>query len=87
MKEIDINAEELHENSMFAEDEIKQREPIEQTLQSKEGSNNVFDDFRSQFLHKYYYRMQDNSVYTNIYYTLTVFHKIVYNQEFKAPSN
>lgn len=44
-------------------------------------------DFRSEFLQKYYYRMQDNRVYTSIYYTLTVFHKIVYNQEFRVPSN
>jgi hypothetical protein len=32
MKEIDINAEGLHENYIFAEDEIKESEAIEQTL-------------------------------------------------------
>lgn len=37
----------------------------------------------SKPLQRYYYRMQDNQLYANIYYTLTIFHKIVYNTEFR----
>jgi hypothetical protein len=60
---------------------------VEESLQPKAGSNNILKDFRSEFLQKYYYRMHDNKAYNNIYYTLTVFHKIVYNKEFRVPSN
>ena len=87
MKEIDINAQELHENSIFGEEQIKKSEMVEESLPNKQLSEKNMNDFRRQFLQKYYYRMQDNKLYTNIYYTLTVFHKIVYNQEFRVPLN
>lgn len=31
--------------------------------------------------------MQDNPIYSNIYYTLTVFHKIVYHTAFPSDKN
>jgi hypothetical protein len=45
------------------------------------------NEFQSNYLQNYYYRMQDNKMYANIYYTLTVFHKIVYNTEFRVSSS